>query len=81
MRVGRRRDRAHHPGLRAHPPEARGVRVPHERTRAAREAYLDLAGALLGDGQTDKARTVYRRVLDLAPDDIAAQAGLSALAA
>lgn len=43
-------------------------------------AYLDLAAALLGDGQTDKARTVYKRVLDLAPDDIAAQAGLAALA-
>ena len=42
-------------------------------------AYLDLAAALLGDGQSEKARTVYKRVLDLAPDDIAAQAGLAAL--
>lgn len=52
----------------------------NERTRLV-GAYLDLAAALLGDGQTDKARTVYKRVLDLAPDDIAAQAGLSALTA
>ncbi len=52
----------------------------NERMRLV-SAYLDLAAALLGDGQTDKARTVYKRVLDLAPDDIAAQAGLSALTA
>lgn len=44
------------------------------------EAYLALAGALLGAQQADKARAVYQRVLDLAPDDIRAQAALESIA-
>ena len=32
------------------------------------EAYLSLADALLRSEQTDKARTVYQRVIDLAPE-------------
>ncbi len=42
------------------------------------EAYLAL-GEALGTDQVDKARAVYQRVLDLAPDDIRAQAALEAL--
>src|SRR5437867_3095601 len=44
------------------------------------EAYLALAGALLNAQQAEKARAVYQRVLDLAPDDIRAQAALESLA-
>ena len=44
------------------------------------EAYLALAGALLGTEQAEKARAVYQRVLDLAPNDIRAQAALESLA-
>ncbi|MDE3129233.1 MAG: tetratricopeptide repeat protein, partial [Gemmatimonadota bacterium] len=43
------------------------------------EAYLELAGALFRADQSDKARVIYHRVLELAPDDLRAQAGLSAL--
>jgi tetratricopeptide (TPR) repeat protein len=43
------------------------------------EAYLALAGALLSANQGEKARAVYQRVLDLAPDDIRAQAALDSL--
>jgi tetratricopeptide (TPR) repeat protein len=42
------------------------------------DAYLELADSLFRTGQPDKARTVYQRVLDLKPDDIRAQAALSA---
>jgi tetratricopeptide (TPR) repeat protein len=42
------------------------------------EAYLELADALFRSGQADKARAVYQRVLELAPDDARAQAALSA---
>jgi tetratricopeptide (TPR) repeat protein len=42
------------------------------------EAYLELADALFRGGQAEKARTVYQRVLELAPNDIRAQAALSA---
>ncbi len=42
------------------------------------EAYLELADALFRSGQPDKARAVYQRVLELAPDDARAQAALSA---
>ena len=45
------------------------------------EAYLALAGALLNAHQAEKARAVYQRVLDLAPDDIRAQAALESIAA
>lgn len=43
------------------------------------EAYLELADALFRADQTDKARVVYHRVLELAPDDLRAQAGLHSL--
>jgi tetratricopeptide (TPR) repeat protein len=43
-------------------------------------AYLDLGQSLSGSGQPEKARAVYQRVLDLAPDDLRAQVALSALA-
>jgi tetratricopeptide (TPR) repeat protein len=43
------------------------------------EAYLALAGALLNSQQNEKARAVYQRVLDLAPDDIRAQAALETI--
>ncbi|MBX9928940.1 MAG: tetratricopeptide repeat protein [Gemmatimonadaceae bacterium] len=42
------------------------------------QAYIDLADALFRDGQAEKARAVYRRVLEINPDDIRAQAALSA---
>jgi tetratricopeptide (TPR) repeat protein len=45
------------------------------------DAYLSLGDALLRSGQDDKARTVYQRVLDLAPDDIRARAALDTLVA
>lgn len=41
-------------------------------------AYLELADALFRSGQADKARSVYQRVLELKPDDLRAQAALSA---
>ncbi|HEY4216934.1 MAG TPA: tetratricopeptide repeat protein [Gemmatimonadaceae bacterium] len=44
------------------------------------EAYLSLADALLRAEQTDKARTVYQRVVDLAPDERRAQSALETLA-
>ncbi len=40
------------------------------------EAYLALADALLRSDQADKARAIYQRVLDLAPDDTARPAAL-----
>jgi tetratricopeptide (TPR) repeat protein len=40
------------------------------------DAYLQLAEALFSAGQADKSRAIYQRVLDLAPDDIRAQAAL-----
>ncbi len=43
------------------------------------EAYLDLADALLRGDQPDKARTIYQRVVELAPDEIRAQTALEAL--
>ncbi|NUR21158.1 MAG: tetratricopeptide repeat protein, partial [Gemmatimonadaceae bacterium] len=42
------------------------------------DAYLELADALFRSGQPEKARTVYQRVLELSPEDIRAQAALSA---
>jgi tetratricopeptide (TPR) repeat protein len=41
------------------------------------EAYLALADALFRAGHADKARAVYQRVLELAPDDPRAQVALS----
>ena len=42
------------------------------------QAYLELADSLFRSGQAEKSRAVYQRVLDLSPDDIRAQAALSA---
>lgn len=42
-------------------------------------AYLELADALLADGQDQKARTVYQRVLDITPDDLRAQAAIESI--
>ena len=44
------------------------------------EAYLSLADALLQSNQADKARTVYQRVIDLAPDELRAQTALETIA-
>jgi len=44
------------------------------------EAYLSLGDALSRTGQVDKARTVYQRVLDLAPDDVRAHSAIDAIA-
>jgi tetratricopeptide (TPR) repeat protein len=40
------------------------------------EAYVALADALFRNGQLDKSRAIYHRVIDLAPDDIRAHAAL-----
>jgi tetratricopeptide (TPR) repeat protein len=45
------------------------------------DAYLALADALLRAEQTDKARTVYQRVVELAPDERRARSALDALEA
>ena len=41
------------------------------------EAYVQLADALFRTGQQDKARAVYQRVIELAPEDARAKAALS----
>jgi tetratricopeptide (TPR) repeat protein len=43
------------------------------------DAYLELADALFRGEQPEKARVIYQRVLDLAPDDLRAQAAIGAL--
>jgi len=43
------------------------------------EGYLALADALFRNGQVDKSRSIYQRVLELSPDDIRAQAALSTM--
>lgn len=50
----------------------------NDRLRLA-EAYVELADALLLDGQGPKARVVYQRVLEIAPDDLRAQAALETI--
>lgn len=45
------------------------------------EAYLQLADALFRAGTLDKSRTIYQRVLDLAPDDARVQAALESFPA
>lgn len=40
------------------------------------EAYLELAGALFRDGQAEKSKQVYRRVLELSPNDARAHSAL-----
>ncbi|MBK7908448.1 MAG: tetratricopeptide repeat protein [Gemmatimonadetes bacterium] len=50
----------------------------NDRMRLA-EAYVELADALLKDGQGPKARVVYQRVLEIAPDDLRAQAALETI--
>ena len=47
----------------------------NERPRLV-DAYLALADCLLRDGEVDKSRAVYHRVLELAPDDIRARSAL-----
>ena len=44
------------------------------------EAYLTLGDALVQNEQTEKARAVYQRVLELAPDNMQAQAAMDMLA-
>jgi tetratricopeptide (TPR) repeat protein len=43
------------------------------------EAYVALADSLLAADQADRARTVYQRVIDLAPDDMRARAALDSI--
>ncbi|MBM3907882.1 MAG: tetratricopeptide repeat protein [Gemmatimonadetes bacterium] len=43
------------------------------------QAYLDLADALFREGQTDKAKAVYLRVLEIAADDVRASSALESL--
>jgi tetratricopeptide (TPR) repeat protein len=50
----------------------------NDRSKLA-EAYIELADALLADGQAQKARTVYQRVLDITPDDLRAQAAIESI--
>lgn len=50
----------------------------NDRSRLS-EAYVELADALLADGQALKARAVYQRVLDINPDDIRAQAAIESI--
>jgi tetratricopeptide (TPR) repeat protein len=50
----------------------------NDRVRLA-EAYVELADALLADGQAQKARAVYQRVLDITPDDLRAQAAIESI--
>jgi tetratricopeptide (TPR) repeat protein len=50
----------------------------NDRGRLA-EAYVELADALLADGQGPKARAVYQRVLDIRPDDLRAQAAIESI--
>ena len=52
----------------------------NDRPRLA-EAYIELADALFRDGQADKAKVVYQRVLDIVPDDLRAKAALEAYGA
>jgi tetratricopeptide (TPR) repeat protein len=40
------------------------------------DAYLQLADCLFRNGHEDKAQAVYQRVIDIAPDDVRAQAAL-----
>jgi tetratricopeptide (TPR) repeat protein len=54
--------------------------LTNDRTRLI-EAYVALADTLLRNDQPDKARVVYQRVLDLAPDDIRATAGIESIPA
>lgn len=43
------------------------------------EAYIALADALLRNGQAERARTVYQRVLEISPANASAQAALESL--
>ena len=42
------------------------------------EAYVELADALFRDGQSEKAKVVYQRVLEIAPTDVRARAAIEA---
>ncbi|MBM4194546.1 MAG: tetratricopeptide repeat protein [Gemmatimonadetes bacterium] len=50
----------------------------NDKARTA-EAYVALADALFRDGQADRARQVYQRVLEIAPGDVRAVAALEAI--
>lgn len=50
----------------------------NDRGRLA-EAYVELADALLADGEAGQARAVYQRVLDITPDDLRAQAAIESI--
>ena len=52
----------------------------NDRPRLA-EAYLALADALFRDGQGDRAKVVYQRVLDIVPDELRAKTALEAYGA
>ena len=43
------------------------------------EAYVALADALFRNGQVDKSRSIYQRVLELSPGDVRAEAALSTM--
>ncbi len=43
------------------------------------EGYIALADALFRNGQVDKSRSIYQRVLELSPDDVRAQAAISTM--
>ena len=45
------------------------------------EAYLELADALFRDGQTDKSRTVYQRIIELQPGNARAESALATFGA
>ena len=45
------------------------------------QAYLDLADALFREGQADKSKAVYQRVLEIEPNDARALAALESLSA
>jgi tetratricopeptide (TPR) repeat protein len=66
-------------GVRIHQKRVEYAFRTNDKTRLI-AAYLDLGQALSDSGQPEKARAVYQRVLDLAPDDLRAQVALSALA-
>ena len=61
-------------------PEARRVRVSHERPAAAdRGVSRRSATRSCASDQADKARSIYQRVIDLAPDEVRARAALDTI--
>src|SRR5690606_3415304 len=66
------------PAIRPHQKRVEYAFPANTRAKLA-TAYLELADALLADGQAQKARTVYQRVLDITPDDLRAQAAIESI--